>query len=285
MNISPDCIPCIFRQILNAMRQVSDNTDLQRQALFRLANYFAAENIDDNPSIISQPAYRIVSALTGIEDPYIETKRESNRLALLVKPDVESEIAKSSNKLETALHAAAAGNTIDSGIGHEYNIGNDILEMMRIGFKINDIHDFEKELGPGRKLLYLGDNAGEIVFDALLVAQILKTGTEVVFAVKSGPIINDATMEDAISVGLTSLVDVIETGGNDIGINFRNVTDRFRNLFESSDIILAKGHGNFETCEHRRENLYFLLKAKCDYVANTLGVNVGDIVFRKNSNR
>ncbi len=146
-------------------------------------------------------------------------------------------------------------------------------------FTFSAVDEFRRELGPGRKLLYLGDNAGEIVFDALLVEQLLATGTEVTFTVKSGPIINDATMEDAESTGMTSLVPVIETGSADIGIHWERCSQEFRTAFETADVILAKGHGNFETCNECPENVYFLLKAKCDLVANEIGCKLGDIVF------
>jgi uncharacterized protein with ATP-grasp and redox domains len=107
----------------------------------------------------------------------------------------------------------------------------------------------------------------------------------VTFAVKSGPIINDATMEDARQVRLTDLVPVIETGAGDIGVEWANVSDEFRRAFETADVILSKGHGNFETTEDRPENLYFLLKAKCEIVARALGVTLGDIVFARGRDR
>jgi uncharacterized protein with ATP-grasp and redox domains len=127
----------------------------------------------------------------------------------------------------------------------------------------------------------LGDNSGEIVFDKLLVQVLKDKGLEVTFCVKSGPIINDATMEDAHAVGMTHLVSVIETGSNDIGINLQNCSSQFLKALKESDIILAKGHGNFETCNDLPYNFYFLLKAKCSVVARALGVDRGDIVFKK----
>jgi hypothetical protein len=132
-------------------------------------------------------------------------------------------------------------------------------------------------------MLYLGDNAGEIVFDKLLVEQILSTGVEVVFAVKSAPIINDAVMQDAVETGMTKLVKVITTGSNDIGVNWSNTSRELKNVFRNADVILGKGHGNFETCHDRPENLYFLLKVKCDMVADEIGVKLGDIVFTRGS--
>jgi uncharacterized protein with ATP-grasp and redox domains len=139
-----------------------------------------------------------------------------------------------------------------------------------------------KELMPGRRLLMLGDNSGEIVFDRLLIEELLRANIDVTYCVKSRPIINDATMEDARTAGIDTLVPVIETGSGDIGINFEHVSNEFRQAFESADLILAKGHGNFETCHDLPDNIYFLLKTKCNVVAQELGVEKGAIVFKNN---
>jgi uncharacterized protein with ATP-grasp and redox domains len=114
----------------------------------------------------------------------------------------------------------------------------------------------------------------------VLVEQLLDRGIKVTFVIKSGPIINDATLEDAQFAGISALCPVIETGSNDIGVGWANVSASFRRHVRKADIILGKGHGNFETCFGKRGNYYFLLKAKCDIVAAELGVKNGDTVFK-----
>ena len=111
------------------------------------------------------------------------------------------------------------------------------------------------------------------------VEQIPAAGLEVVFTVKSGPVINDATLKDAQDTDLTELVRVIETGSNDIGVNWSAVSREFTDAVAAADVIVGKGHGNFETCNDRPENVYFLLKAKCSMVAAELGAQLGDLVF------
>jgi len=280
MRAKPDCIVCMFRQALNTARLVSDDPELHLKVLARVAETVPGIAMDRTPANLSQPAYEIVSELTGSRDPYAEQKRLNNTAALEVLPDVAAMVAAAQDPLDAALHAAVAGNVIDLGIGHAFDIERDIAELMHRDFAVNAIEDFRRDIGPARKVLYLGDNAGEIVFDTLLVTEIIKSGAEAVFTVKSGPIINDATMADAEAVGMTQLVPVMETGAADIGVDWRNVSDEFREAFESADVIVAKGHGNFETCNERGENIYFLLKAKCAMVAEELGVKLGDIVFR-----
>jgi len=280
MKAKPDCIVCMFRQALNTARLVSEDPGLHLEVLARVAETVPGIVMDRTPANLSQPVYEIVAELTGNRDPYAEQKRLNNDAALEVLPDVAAMVAAADDPLDAALHAAVAGNVIDLGIGHTFDIEKDVADMMHYDFAVNAIEDFRKDIGHGRKVLYLGDNAGEIVFDTLLVKEILKSGAEVVFTVKSGPIINDATMADAEAVGMTELAPVMETGAADIGVDFNNISDEFRAAFESADVIVAKGHGNFETCNDRTENIYFLLKAKCVMVADELGVGLGDIVFR-----
>lgn len=280
MKAEVDCIPCMFKQALNTARVVTGDPEVHREILARVAECVADLDIEQTPAAMSQPAYKIVSEVTGVADPYKAAKQESNEVAMHLSNEFEEWIELTDDSLDAALHIATAGNVIDLGAGHKFDIEKDVRELMEQPFAISSIEKLRSELVAGQKLLYLGDNAGEIVFDCLLVKQLLQHGVDVIYTVKSGPIINDATMIDAEFVGMTGLVRVIETGGADIGVNWSNVSDEFLQAFESADIIISKGHGNFETCNERTENIYFLLKAKCELVADMLGVNLGDIVFK-----
>lgn len=281
MKARPDCIVCMFQQALKTARVVSASEEEHLRVLSRIAELVAAPDLEQTPAALSKPAYEAVAEITGHSDPYRDNRRETNRLALRILPRVRALVGASPNPLQTALQAAAAGNVIDQGIGHRFDIEKDVEKIMTIDFAVNAIDDFRTELQPGRKLLYLGDNAGEIVLDTLLVEQLLARGVDVTYTVKSGPIINDALRGDAEEAGMTDLVRVIETGSNDIGVNWNNVSAEFKEAFDEADVILGKGHGNFETCNDRPENIYFLLKAKCAMVARELGVQLGDLVFKR----
>lgn len=279
MKAKSDCIPCLFRQALHTARIATSDPELHLDVLLELASQIPGRSMEMSPAAYSQPAYTIVSGITGVSDPFKKQKDETNRLALKLLPEMRRLIDRADDPLDAALHAAVGGNIIDLGINHKFDIAKDMRATMRRPFAVSAIKQFRKDLGPGRRLLYLGDNAGEIVFDTLLVEQILKTGTEVIFTVKSGPVINDATMADAEVSGMTALTAVIETGSNDIGVNWNRSSRQFKNAFKRADIILAKGHGNFETCDGLPGNIYSLLKAKCNVVADALGVELGDIAF------
>lgn len=280
MKAKSDCIACMFRQALTTCRLLADDPDLEVRVLQRLGAWLNHADMNDTPAALSQPAYEIIAELTGVRDPYAAAKKESNRVALAVLPRLKPLVDNAPDPLDAALHLAAAGNIIDLGIGHTFDIEKDVEAMLHQPFAIHDLAAFKRELQPGRRLLYLGDNAGEIVFDTLLVRELQKTGVNITFTVKSGPIINDATMQDAEEAGMTSLVRVIDTGAADIGVHWAHVSNDFRQAFESADLVISKGHGNFETCNNRPENIYFLLKVKCELVAGAIGARLGDIVFK-----
>jgi uncharacterized protein with ATP-grasp and redox domains len=279
MKAKPECFLCVFRQALNTVRLVSDDEEVHHRVLAAVAARMAEATLDQTPASLSQPAYELVSAITGVADPYQRQKEASNADALALLPRLRVRVETAADPLSAAVKAAAAGNIIDLGIGHSFDLEHDIDTIMSQPLAIDDIDQLRQELGSGKRLLYLGDNAGEIVFDLLLVEQLLATGAEVTFVVKSGPVINDATLEDAVQVGMTDLVPIVETGSDDIGVNWDNVSPEFHSLYDSADIIISKGHGNFETTFDQQSNTYFLLKAKCQMVANEAGVQLGDVVF------
>ncbi|MCD6117259.1 DUF89 family protein [bacterium] len=276
------CLYCLIKQAYNTARIATSDKSIQRRILNLMADKIPQADLSESPAVLSTPVYSLVSEVTGIPDPYYQIKRQTNREAMALIPQLHPLIDAAADPLDAALHLAVAGNIIDLGIGHEFNIAVDIKSILHVPFAVNNETDFREELTAGRKLLYLGDNSGEIVFDRLLIEYLLQFDLKITYVVKSGPIINDVLMEDAEEAGITSLVPVIKTGSSDIGVNFNNASGSFIEAFESADVIISKGHGNFESCEHRSENIYFLLKAKCEVVADALGVNLGDIVFKRN---
>jgi uncharacterized protein with ATP-grasp and redox domains len=279
LKTQPECLACMFRQALNTARVATPDLRAHTEVLRRLARVLPALNMARSPATNSKPVYDIVYEVTGVRDPYARSKKETNQAALNLLPALEASIHHSQDPLKSALHLAAAGNIIDLGIGHSFDLKKDVRRIMKQPFAIDHTDQFRKELRRGRTLLYLADNCGEIVFDRVLVEQLLAAGIKVTVAVKSAPIINDATREDAEFAGLTALCPVIETGSDDIGVGWPNTSPVFRRHVREADMILAKGHGNFETCIGKRGNYYFLLKAKCDIVAAELKVKNGDTVF------
>jgi uncharacterized protein with ATP-grasp and redox domains len=281
MKSDPECLICMMKQAFNTVKVITNDHAVQREVLNRVAEKISYTDLNNTPAEISQPVYEIVSRVTGVKDPYHKLKRQTNEEAMKLLPVLQQLLLKAADPLVTALHIAVAGNIVDFGIGHTFDLEKDVFTILSLPFTVDDSEKFKSEIHPGRHLLYIGDNSGEIVFDRLLVQLLKDRGMNVTFCVKSGPIINDAVMEDARMTGLTDIVPVIETGSNDIGINLNRSGKLFRKTMEEADVILSKGHGNFETCNELPYNFYFLLKAKCRVVARALSINMGDLAFKK----
>ena len=275
-----ECLDCLLIQAENTAKLVTKDERIGKKIRQRVESKLPQLNLENDPAVISKFVYEIVSEESGIADPYYELKQKTNKLALQMVPDLKGVMGEARDPLMTALKIAVAGNIIDLGIGHEFDLEDDLHEILSIPFAIDHSEYFRNQLQPGKKLLYLGDNSGEIVFDGILIDILLDYDLDITFAVKSGPIINDALYEDAVDAGITQKVPVIETGSDYIGVNFDHSSEEFLEVFKNAEIILGKGHGNFESCSGKDYNLFFLLKAKCHVVASELDVTKGDIVFK-----
>ncbi len=278
-----DCVPCIIRQIINTLRISGCSDEIGRKVIFELIKKL--ENIDYNrsPAANSDIAYIIFRNVTGIKDPYYDLKRRYNRRALEIYPELEKAVESAEDRLYLAAKAAVIGNVIDFGINAEeastIDFNRIAEDLSKIHFSVDVYDEFKESLKDSTNILYIADNAGEIVFDKIFVKELVRLNKKVVLAVKSNPIINDATMEDAVEANFNNLARVIETGNGSIGVNMDYSSDTFLEEFKKADLIIGKGHGNFETLNDNKANIFFLLKAKCDIVANELGVRCSDIVF------
>ena len=274
-------MPCIMKQAYNTARRSTDDERIIRDILDRTAEYVTTLDMDRTPADASYFAYKTTRELTGNADPYEKEKRRYNDICLSIAPEIKKRIDSSDDPLYTAIKAAIFGNLIDLGIGFAFDIEKDMETIFSREPNINDYEELKKILTSERKnILYLGDNAGEIVFDRLFIEKI-KDDHDVTFVVKKGPIINDATMVDAVQTGITDIVRVIDTGSDGIGVRWSEVSEEFRELYDSADLIISKGQGNFETNSDKPRIIFFLLKAKCDSVAKKLNVKFGDIVIKK----
>ena len=236
--------------------------------------------------IIGKVAYNLVAEALGVEDPYASIKKEYNQLALQFYDEAKELVNNAQDPLFQAIIVAALGNTIDFGTNHEIDFISDIKNFNQDNLAINDYEKFKQSLQDASHLLILLDNAGEIVFDKLLVETLINTfpKLEIACSVRSAPIINDATLEDARFVGLIDMVQVIEASGTP-GIDLATATDEFKNYFFLKDgVILSKGQGNFESLygmEIPNKGVFYLLKAKCSLMERLFSVKEGNIIFKR----
>jgi len=279
MNSTPSCIPCYVKQALSALSEITDNKKEQFEILRKACSILPELDMNETPAGNSTLILWEISKITGVEDPFLKQKRYYNRIALEMYGSLKELVKISGDRFETAAKVAVIGNVIDLGILKEVNIEKSIDEAFEKGFKIDHLNYLKKDLEKSKRILYLGDNAGEILFDKILLEELLSLGKEVIFAVKDAPILNDATLEDAVEVGLDKITKVISTGSGRIGTDLKSCSQYFLDILSNSDIIISKGQGNFETLNHEKMNIYFILKAKCDEVANELGIELGDLAL------
>ena len=277
-----DCIPCFVRQTLDSVRLTTDDEQVHEQTLREILRLCSGIDLHQSPPAMAQKIHTLIRRITGSEDPYLEVKNRFNKLAMQMYPQLSERISSSAEPFETAVRLAIAGNIIDFGLNSkltQQNVENAIAESLTAPLDRQVLGELEDAIAGAKDILYLGDNAGEIVFDRLLVEQL--PCEKVTFVVKGSPVINDATMEDAQMVGLTDIVNVIDNGSDAPGTILQNCSQQFRQRFDKADLVIAKGQGNYETLSDVDKNIFFILKAKCPVIARHLDCEVGEMILRR----
>ena len=274
-----DCFPCFLRQALEAARMAGADEEGLRVILDRTMALLRDAPLESTPPEIGDRVHRVVRQLTGNDDPYAALKAESTREALRLYPRLRALLAaEEGDRLERAVRIAIVGNRIDFAPGTDFDIEETLESILYQPFAINDLWLLREALSEARSALYLGDNAGETVFDRVLIEAL---DVPVTYAAKDGPILNDATVEDARAAGLDEVAKVVSTGSDAPGTILARCSAPFRRLYEEADLIIAKGQANYETLSAGGERLFFLLKVKCPVIARDVSAPVGGIVLKQ----
>jgi damage-control phosphatase, subfamily I len=283
VKLNLDCIPCFQRQALQAVRFISDDEMLHKKVLREVAKKLLESNWNATPPELAHEVHRIVKRLTNENDPYRKVKKESNDAVLKMYPALKKQVEESSDPLRTAVRLAIAGNIIDFGPLQNFDLEETVGEVLGKQFAIDDYKKLKEELAKAETLLFFTDNAGEIGFDKLLVETFLKTRKlrTICFVVKGGPIINDATLEDAVYMGLCDLpnVEFLKMSNGEEGTGPERNSQTVKKWITEHDLVISKGQGNYEGLSDHN-GLFFMLMAKCPVIASDLGVNVGDIILK-----
>jgi uncharacterized protein with ATP-grasp and redox domains len=282
MKLNLDCIPCFQRQALQAVRFISDDEKLHERVLREVTKKLLESNWDLTPPELAHQVHSIVRRITNEDDPYKEVKRESNDLVLKIYPELEEKVNQSRDPLRTAVRLAIAGNIIDFAVLQEFNLEETIREVLKKRFVIDDYEKLKEKLKDAETLLFFVDNAGEIGLDKLLVETFLeqKKFEKIDFVVKGEPIINDATLEDAVYMGLERLPnsEFLTISNGEVGTGPARSSQTVKKWITEHDLVISKGQGNYEgLSEHN--GLFFMLMVKCPIIASDLGVEVGDIIL------
>jgi len=286
MRVYPECLPCFLNQIVKTAKacglEEEKTIEVEREAA-----KFIYKNLrpEKSPGYNATFIHRVFKEKTKINDPFKALKEKYNSIAMKLEPVLYQEYyQKAENGLAVAVKLAALGNVIDFAVPSVFDLEEEIKNFFKTPFAYYDEAIFERFLVPGKTALYLADNAGEIVFDKFLVRELKERGLKVVLAVRGAPILNDATVEDAIKTGIAELVDeVIDSGSDIIGIDLDRAPEKFREHWKRAYFVISKGQANFETLDGIYDkDIFFILKAKCNPVARELKCKKGELIFLYN---
>ena len=279
------CIACILNRGYLQIQEAIEDESIRFKTLSLILNFLAAEfKPTSNPAYLGTKRDQIIKKITGNSDPYLQKKKLSNQKALEILPIIKKLISQelsSSSKFRKACLSAIVGNIIEFNLPEnpfEFNDLKNLIQEAEKDLAIDDIDLIFEEAKKAKTVLYLTDNAGEIAFDMLLVDELKKLGAKVIVAVKSGPILNDATIEDAQYVGMDKVADKLITTGSDfVGLFPEDCSEDFINIYYSIDFVIAKGMGHAETITGFDLSVphALLLRTKCCTVANHFNVSTG----------
>ena len=278
LSIYFDCYPCMLRQVLHVVRYLELDEETTRELMNQAMEKLIHINGDLTSAEIAAEIHQSVSKKIGKKDPYAELKRISFENAMQFYDFGKEKILASPDPLETAVKLCTAGNIIDFGPGSKFDLEATIDQVLNTPFEHFDYAAFKEILGKAKRILFLADNAGETVFDKLLIEQIKKP---LKYVVKSEPIMNDALREDAEMTEFPDYVTIIENGSGIQGTVFPHCSEEFKKKYEMADMIIAKGMANFETLPKAGERVFFLLKIKCQTIANLSGIPFESYVLKQ----
>ena len=272
MQTSLECLVCFMQQALITGRLSSGDTSVQRKVVNEVGRLVSDLDMSLSPPENAVLVYRLIAAITNENDPFAAAKKKSTELVLGIRDEVRRRIETADNQLYTAVQFAIASNIIDYGVQHEFDALETLSRCREQEFCIDEFDLFEQEINQyaGPRILYLADNSGEIIFDGLLIEQLLKLGCTVNMVVREGVTLNDVTMKEAEESGISKLCRVMTSGVVCPGTPLYSCSEEIREAFRTSDIIISKGQGNFETLSDVDAPLYFFLTVKCEVVARSI---------------
>jgi uncharacterized protein with ATP-grasp and redox domains len=289
MKYFADCFTCYMNQIHRALRLLSPGIEERKvvDAQHTMMKFISQCDLDKTNNIsFGTEVYRVVAETLGVRDPYKTLKIKFNQIALDLYPKLILIVKNSKNHIFTAIQMSIMGNAIDFGTSEDINIEKELnaLSKQDLGGKVN-IDNFIQSIKKAKKILVIGDNTGEIVFDRIMIEQILEEypNKQIYYAVRRGPIINDSTLEDAKFVGMDKICPIVETSASP-GLIVNKSTQKFIETFNQADLIISKGQGNFEAIVDENTSwteVYFLLKAKCKVMETIFHVPIGTLLLVK----
>lgn len=283
MRVASNCYPCLLDRAKFECDMVFSREEDKKAAVEELLDFMACHK-GGVPALMGTEREIIIKRRSGRVDPYHELKEESNRVARNLLPGAMEFYEKSQDRMEALIRIASAANSMEFGVkGHDYDnqtFSRVFADTLRENLQA-DMDELKRRLQSFDKIFYLTDNCGEVVFDLFVIEKLKEMGKTVVVGSKSEPILNDVTADELKSF---SELDVIPTG-NVVGTALEHLSEEAsRLLFDPEWLVIAKGMGNFETMtefdQRLKGRLVYILRAKCEPVADKLDVPRGSLVAR-----
>ncbi|AOT70562.1 damage-control phosphatase ARMT1 family protein [Geosporobacter ferrireducens] len=283
MKISRECIHCLARQAVEIAEEATSDVTMQEAIIKRSLRELGEMDFNETAPEIAFRMHQHAKDIAGINDPYLRLKEQYNEIAKAIYDRITEEkwLDKAENTFDMACRLAIAGNIMDFSVGLRLE-PSDIVKSVEDSIK-HDIFGtgtaaLREAVEKSERIMYIADNAGEIIFDKFLLKNL--PVDKVTYVVKGEPIVNDATMEDAISTGVVDLVKVIDNGHSAQGMVLKDCSSTFKDEFSKADLIISKGQANFETLSDIKDKtIFYLLRAKCSSVAAAIGCKHMDYVL------
>jgi len=285
MKVYYECGACFLRQAREAMDLATDDDELKINLMGDIFKFLALNYTQGASSNkLGSAIHRMIKQKTNCNDPYSKEKIIGNEIALKFLPTVEKLLEKD-NSLENYVKIAIVGNILDFGaLGLDFNPQELIFENLNKELAINHINQLKKAISNHKKVLFLADNTGEIVFDKLFIEKLNDFGLDVTVVLKENPILNDACIEDALDIGLDKIARLTTLGTDSVGIIYEEASKDFQKIFDSSDFIISKGLGNYEGLTEinlDKKDVFSLLCVKCSAISKDIGVDEKENVLLK----
>ena len=283
MTIDEACVACIINQSVKVADAINATPPLKTELTSTVEDMSRDFSFKNNPPEIAADVYEKMAFIANKTDLYDEVKELSTRKALSFVPLLKEKLSNSDNKLLTATKIAVAGNVIDLAAEVEFDLEEELTKIFDTDFSHNDFEALQSSLAGAKNVVVLGDNVGEHIFDYMYIETLkeLYPHVEFHYFVRGNPIINDVTLKEAKEAAFDSLCNLVDSGVNTPGFAYSRATKEAKKLFDSADLVISKGMGNYECLSpSHREQICFLLKVKCGVVANSLGREIGDIICK-----
>jgi uncharacterized protein with ATP-grasp and redox domains len=270
------CRDCLVKQSQRLAKRLIQDEDERAALLLQLEERISEAFHSGGTGTIHRDVYAQLYQAAGDPDPYQSIKRRSTQQVLALYPALKEKVHIAPDPLYLAARYAISGNVIDFALPHVIDLDKELSTALKLPLAIDHYVKLKQRLSKADRLLMFGDNAGETVLDRLLIETI---GLPTDYVVRNAPIINDATLEDARQAGLDQVARLIPSGSDYPGTLLNECSTEVQQLYAQAPVVISKGQGNFESLMHETREIFYLLKVKCDLVAEHLKANVGDSVL------